>query len=82
MTKSKMLFILKFSMSFKLPGLNSCNKQSKSSVKSDKSFNSFDVNLFNKLCESSDDSENIFFSPMSISLALSVLLVGSNGRTK
>ena len=82
MTKSKMLFILKFSMSFKLPGLNSCNKQSKSSVKSDKSFNSFDVNLFNKLCESSDDSENIFFSPMSISLALSVLLVGSNERTK
>ena len=61
---------------------NSCDKQSKSSLKSDKSFNLFDVNLFNKLCESSDDNKNIFFSPMSISLALSMLLLGSNGTTK
>ena len=45
-------------------------------------FNSFDVNLFNKLCESSDGNKNIFFSPMSISLALSMLLVGSDGTTK
>ena len=44
--------------------------------------NSFDVNLFNKLCESTNESKNIFFSPLSISLALSMLLVGSNGRTK
>ena len=44
--------------------------------------NSFDVNLFKKLCESTDDTKNIFFSPMSISLALSMLLVGSNGTTK
>ena len=51
-------------------------------MKSDKSLNSFDVNLFNKLCESSDGNKNIFFSPMSISLALSMLLVGSDGTTK
>ena len=44
--------------------------------------NSFDDNLFNKLCESTDENKNIFFSPLSISLALSMLLVGSNGTTK
>ena len=44
--------------------------------------NSFDVNLFNKLCESTDENKNIFFSPLSISLALSMLLLGSNGTTK
>ena len=44
--------------------------------------NSFGVNLFNKLSESTDENKNIFFSPMSISLALSMLLVGSNGRIK
>ena len=43
-------------------------------------FNSFDVKLFKRLCESSD--ENIFISPLSISLALSMLLLGSNGTTK
>ena len=43
-------------------------------------FNSFDVNLFNKLCERSD--ENIFFSPLSVSLALSMLVLGSDGTTK
>ena len=45
-------------------------------------FNSFDVNLFKKLCESSDENKNIFFSPLSISLALSMLLIGSDGTTK
>ena len=40
--------------------------------------NSFEVNLFNKLCESTDENKNILFSPLSISLALSMLLVGSN----
>ena len=44
--------------------------------------NSFDVNLFKKLCESTDENKNIFFSPPSISLALSMLLLGSNGTTK
>ena len=44
--------------------------------------NLFNVNLFNKLCESTDENKNIFFSPLSISLALSMLLVGSNGTTK
>ena len=51
-------------------------------MKNDNSFNSFDVNLFNKLCETTDESKNIFFSPLSISLALSMLLLGSNGTTK
>ena len=46
------------------------------------SVNSFDVNLFNKLCESTDENKNIFFSPMSISNALSMLLKGSDGKTK
>ena len=45
-------------------------------------FNSFDVNLFNKLCKSSDENKNIFFSPLSISLALSMLLLGSDEKTK
>ena len=45
-------------------------------------FSSFDVNLFKKLCKTTDESKNIFFSPLSISLALSMLLVGSNGTTK
>ena len=44
--------------------------------------NSFNVNLFNKLCESTDDNKNVFFSPMSISNALSMLLKGSDGKTK
>ena len=44
--------------------------------------NSFDVNLFNKLCESTDENKNIFFSPLSISLALLMLLLGSDGTTK
>ena len=43
-------------------------------------FNAFDVDLFKKLCESSD--ENIFISPLSVSLALSMLLLGSSGATK
>ena len=43
-------------------------------------FNSFDVKLFKRLCEKSD--ENIFISPLSISLALSMLLLGSDGTTR
>ena len=46
------------------------------------SVTSFNVNLFNKFCESTDDTKNIFYSPMSISLALSMLLLGANGTTK
>ena len=46
------------------------------------SVNSFETNLFNELLESTDENKNIFFSPLSISLALSMLLVGSNGTTK
>ena len=45
-------------------------------------FNSFDINLFNELCKSSKENENIFFTPLSISLALSMLLVGSDEVTK
>ena len=51
-------------------------------------FNSFDVKLFKKLCRSSDEnifissSSNIFISPLSISLALSMLLLGSDGTTR
>ena len=45
-------------------------------------FNSFDLNLFNELCKSSKENENIFFSPLSISLALSMLLLGSDEATK
>ena len=45
-------------------------------------FNSFDESLFKKLCEGSNENENIFFSPLSVSLALSMLLVGSKGETK
>ena len=45
-------------------------------------FNLFDVNLFNKLCETCGKDGNVLFSPLSVSLALSVLLLGSEGRTK
>ena len=38
-------------------------------------FNSFDVNLFNKL---SEENDNILFSPLSISLAVTLLLLGSD----
>ena len=42
----------------------------------------FDVNLFNKLCKSTDKNKNIFISPVSISLALSMLILGSKRTTK
>ena len=45
-------------------------------------FNSFDIKFFNELCESSDENKNIFVSPLSISLALSMLLLGSDEITK
>ena len=45
-------------------------------------FHSCDVNLFKTLCESTDENKNIFFSPLIVSNALSVLLLGSNGSTK
>ena len=45
-------------------------------------FNSFDINLFNELCKNSTENENIFFSPLNISLALSMLLIGSDKATK
>ena len=45
-------------------------------------FNSFELHLFNKLCESTDEDKNIFISPLSISLALSMLLLGCNGATR
>ena len=70
-------------MSFNLPGSSSCNKQSKSSEEMsflNISFN--DVSLFKKLSESSEENKNIFFSPMSISLSLSMLLLSSDGTTK
>ena len=42
----------------------------------------FNHDLFQKLCEVSKEHENIFFSPLSISTALSMLLIGSDGYTK
>ena len=45
-------------------------------------FNSFDVNLLNKLCESSDENKNFSFSPLSISLVMCILLLGSEETTK
>ena len=45
-------------------------------------FNSFDINLFKTLCESSEENKNVVISPMSISFALSMLLIGSDEATK
>ena len=42
----------------------------------------FNQDLFQKICEISKEHENIFFSPLSISTALSMLLIGSDGYTK
>ena len=58
------------------PSSNACEKFDENN------FNSFDVNLFKKLCESANESSNMFISPLSISFALSMLLLGSNGTTK
>ena len=44
--------------------------------------NSFNQVLFQKICSASNGNENIFFSPLSISTALSMLLLGSDGETK
>ena len=45
-------------------------------------FNSFDESLFNQLCNNSDKNTNVFFSPLNIKLTLSMLLLGSKGKTK
>ena len=45
-------------------------------------FNSFDVDLFNTICEISGKDGNTLISPLSISLALTMLLLGSEGQTK
>lgn len=42
----------------------------------------FSFNLMNQLSESSDGKENIFLSPLSISMAFSMLLLGSRGPTE
>ena len=52
-------------------------------IKFTMNLDSFHLNLFNQICKSSTDkSENIFVSPLSISLALSMLLLGADGATK
>ena len=45
-------------------------------------FYRFNQDIFQKICEISKEHENIFFSPLSISTALSMLLIGSDGYTK
>ncbi len=44
--------------------------------------NSFAFDIFRKILESADASENIIFSPLSISYALSMTLNGANGATR
>ena len=44
--------------------------------------NSFSVDIFKKVLESSAESENIIISPLSISTALSMTLNGANGETR
>ena len=42
----------------------------------------FNHNIFQKMCEVLKEHENILFSPLSISNALTMLLLGSGGYTK
>jgi serpin B len=44
--------------------------------------NSFAFDIFRKIMENADASENIIFSPLSISYALSMTLNGANGATR
>jgi serine protease inhibitor len=44
--------------------------------------NSFAFDIFKKIAESADPSENIIISPLSISYALSMTLNGANGTTR
>lgn len=44
--------------------------------------NSFAFDIFRKIMENADASENIVFSPLSISYALSMTLNGANGETR
>jgi serpin B len=44
--------------------------------------NSFALDIFNKVTENSDASDNIIISPLSISSALSMTLNGANGATR
>lgn len=76
--------------------LLSCNKQSVETFPTDpvpinltadqialiSSENSFALDIFKKVIESSTESENIIISPLSISSALSMTLNGANGATR
>ena len=44
--------------------------------------NSFAFDIFRKIMDNADASENIIFSPLSISYALSMTLNGANGATR
>jgi serpin B len=44
--------------------------------------NSFALDIFKKVIENSDESENVLISPLSISCALSMTLNGANGATR
>lgn len=44
--------------------------------------NSFAFNIFRKVAEGSDKSENLIISPLSISVALSMTMNGANGATR
>jgi len=76
--------------------LLSCNKQSVETFPTDpvpinltadqialiSSENSFALDIFKKVIESSTESENVIISPLSISSALSMTLNGANGTTR
>jgi len=76
--------------------LLSCNKQSVETFPTDpvpinltadqialiSSENSFALDIFKKVIESSTESENVIISPLSISSALSMTLNGANGATR
>ena len=44
--------------------------------------NSFALDIFKKIIENTDESENVIISPLSISSALSMALNGANGATR
>ena len=44
--------------------------------------NSFALDIFKKVIENADESENVIISPLSISSALSMALNGANGETR
>jgi len=89
--KAAVAFIFTFPLTFL-----SCNKEPVETLPTDpvqinlttdqvsliESENSFALDIFKKVIESSAESENIIISPLSISSALSMTLNGANGATR